>query len=105
MSDLLGRWHLRMKTPIGSIDARYAFTETPHGIEGTAIGEGEQTPLRDIAIDRTPDGERVTWKQTITKPLRLNLEYDVTVTGDALTGHSRAGRLPRSTVSGERAPE
>jgi hypothetical protein len=34
--------------------------------------------------------------------MRLNLEFDVVVDGDQLTGHSRAGRLPRSAVTGNR---
>jgi hypothetical protein len=53
-------------------------------------------------VTQTDEGERVTWKQSITKPLRLNLDFDVIVVGDTMHGHSRAGRLPKSTVSGER---
>ena len=34
--------------------------------------------------------------------MRLNLEFDVVVDGDRLTGHSKAGRLPRSAVTGVR---
>jgi hypothetical protein len=30
--------------------------------------------------------------------MRLNLNFDVVVIGDRLTGHSRAGPLPRSAV-------
>jgi hypothetical protein len=38
--------------------------------------------------------------------MRLNLTFDVTVTGDELTGRAKAGRLPSSKVSGHRsAPE
>lgn len=102
MSSITGAWRLRMKTPIGTIEADYDFTETPDGITGTASGAGEQVALRDIACAPAPDGEHVTWRQSITTPLRLNLEYEVTVTGDTMTGHSRAGRLPRSKVTGER---
>jgi hypothetical protein len=102
MSAITGTWHLRMKTPIGTIDADYQFTETPDGITGTATGAGEQTTLDEIVCATTPDGERVSWRQSITKPLRLNLQYDVTVIGDTLTGASRAGRLPRSQVTGQR---
>lgn len=102
MSAITGTWHLRMKTPIGTIDADYRFTETPDGLTGTATGAGEETRLNEIACATTADGERVTWHQSITKPLRLNLQYDVAVTGDTLTGHSRAGRLPRSQVTGQR---
>ena len=38
----------------------------------------------------------------MTKPIRLNLNFDVVVDGDRFTGHSRAGRLPRSAVAGVR---
>jgi hypothetical protein len=34
--------------------------------------------------------------------MRLNLDFDVLVDGDRLTGHSKAGRLPRSAVTGTR---
>jgi hypothetical protein len=102
MTGLTGTWHLRMKTPIGTIDADYRFAETGGGVTGTAVGAGEETTLEDVVRTTTADGERLTWRQRITKPLRLNLEYDVTVTGDTLAGHSRAGRLPRTAVTGER---
>jgi hypothetical protein len=55
-------------------------------------------PVRDIATN----GQRVTWRQTVTKPMRLNLDLDTTIDGDIRTGHSKAGRLPRSAVSGVR---
>jgi hypothetical protein len=37
--------------------------------------------------------------------MRLNPDFDVVVDGEALTGHSRAGRLPRTTVTGPRRPD
>jgi hypothetical protein len=36
--------------------------------------------------------------------MRLNLDFDVVVDGETLYGHSRAGRLPRTTVTGTRRP-
>jgi hypothetical protein len=102
MTGLTGTWHLRMKTPIGTVDADYRFTETEDGVTGTAVGAGEETTLENVVRTTTADGERLTWRQRITKPLRLNLDYDVTVTGGTLAGHSRAGRLPRTAVTGER---
>jgi hypothetical protein len=35
---------------------------------------------------------------------RLHLAFDVVVDGDTMAGHSRAGRLPRTTVTGIRRP-
>jgi hypothetical protein len=93
-----GTWDVTIKTPIGALAVEYVFTSAADGMAGVATLRGDTVPLRDIAAD----GQRVTWRQTVTKPMRLNLDFDVTVDGDILTGHSRAGRLPRSAVSGVR---
>ena len=95
--DVTGVWDVTINTPIGSLAVVYSFTDDD-GIAGTATGKGETVPLHDIVVDR----QRVTWRQSVTKPMRLNLEFDVEVDGDRLTGHSRAGRLPRSAVTGVR---
>lgn len=102
MNTITGTWVLHMQTPVGTIEADYLFEDEGGVIRGIACGGGETTPLTDITIENGPDGQRVRWRQRITKPLRLNLEYNVTVDGDALAGESRAGRLPRTRVTGER---
>lgn len=103
MSDITGTWNLTMRTPIGSIRADLTFRDVDGTLTGVAAGEHETVPLRDLQIEPVEEGERVRWTQTITKPMRLTLDFDVTRTGDTMTGHSRAGRLPRSTVAGHRA--
>ena len=95
---ILGDWDVSIKTPIGTLAVLYTFTESDGTIAGTATGKDETVPLQDVVID----GQRMTWRQSVRKPMRLNLDFDVTVDGDRLTGHSRAGRLPRSAVMGER---
>ncbi|GGR45311.1 hypothetical protein J2S40_003984 [Nocardioides luteus] len=99
MSTLPGTWDLDLRTPIGTLHVRYVFTETPGGITGTATSDKEAVPVTDIAVGQS---DQVTWKQRVTKPMRLNLDFDVIVDGDTMTGHSRAGRLPGTTVSGKR---
>jgi hypothetical protein len=96
--DLIGEWDVVIKTPIGSLQVLYTFTNDSCALTGTAAGTGEAVALRDITVA----AQRVTWRQSVTKPMRLNLEFDVVVDGDRLTGHSRAGRLPRSAVTGVR---
>jgi hypothetical protein len=95
--ELIGEWDVTIKTPIGSLAVVYTFTDDG-GITGAATGKGETVALRDIVVD----GQRVTWRQSVTKPMRLNLEFDVIVDGNRLAGHSKAGRLPRSAVTGVR---
>ncbi|MEQ8146150.1 hypothetical protein [Streptomyces sp. OP7] len=93
-----GVWDLTVATPIGRIKAAVTFREEDEALVGVASGAGEDVPLRDITVD----GAQVTWKQSVTRPLRLNLAFTVHVEGDTLEGTSRAGRLPASKVTGTR---
>ncbi len=99
---IVGDWDVTIKTPIGSLAIVYSFTDEGGVIGGQRDGPGRDVPLRDIAVANDPGGQRITWRQSVTKPIRLNLSFDVVVDGDRLAGHSRAGRLPRSAVAGVR---
>jgi hypothetical protein len=95
-----GDWDVRIKTPIGTLAITYRFASQNGVLTGAASSKQETVPLTDIVV--SDDGQHVTWRQTVTKPMRLKLDFDVQVDGDRFSGHSRAGRLPRSTVSGVR---
>ena len=97
-----GEWDVTIKTPIGTLAVQYVFTQSREGLGGTATYKAETVPLQDFTSEIVADGTRLTWRQSVTKPIRLNLDFDVVVDGDVMTGHSRAGRLPRSVVSGSR---
>ncbi|MEE3065050.1 MAG: hypothetical protein VYA67_14020 [Actinomycetota bacterium] len=97
-----GDWDVTIKTPIGTLAVLYAFTQLRDGLAGTATYKDETVALQDVTSEPTDGGTRLTWRQSVTRPMRLNLAFDVLVHGDVLSGHSRAGRLPRSTVSGVR---
>lgn len=96
---IIGSWDATMKTPIGSITAVFNFRESDGVLHGTAEGSGDVVEMRDVTAH---EGGRYTWAQTVNKPLRLNLEFDVEVAGDELRGTSRAGRLPKSGVTATR---
>ncbi|MEU8485891.1 hypothetical protein [Streptomyces sp. NPDC048641] len=93
-----GTWDLSVSTPIGKIKAVVELLRQDGVLTGVAHGTGEEVALSDITLD----GDRLTWEQTVTKPLRLNLAFAVTISGDTLTGTSKAGRLPASKVTGRR---
>lgn len=100
MLPILGTWDIELKTPIGTLHAVYVFTEVDGVITGTASTKSETVPLATIGCD----GDRVTWRQSVARPMRLNLDFDVVVDDQGLSGHSRAGRLPRTAVAGTRRP-
>jgi hypothetical protein len=93
-----GFWNLSISTPIGQMKAVIELHRQEGVLTGTARGAGEEVPLYEVILD----GDRLTWKQAVTKPLRLNLAFDVRVDGNTLSGTSKAGRLPSSKVVGER---
>jgi hypothetical protein len=93
-----GTWNLSISTPVGKMKVLLDLRQQNGTLTGTAHGADEEVPLSDIVVD----GDRLTWKQAVTKPMRLNLAFDVTVNGDTLEGTSKAGRLPAAKVTGER---
>jgi hypothetical protein len=95
-----GTWNLVIDTPIGQQRIALQLSTTDGVLHGVARDQrhAEQVELTDIALD----SNRLTWAQSITKPMRLNLTFDVTVKGDEMTGRSKAGRLPGSRVTGHR---
>jgi len=96
---LTGSWNIKISTPIGTQSVVLKLSEKDGIVEGVAQGDAETTPL----ITPVLDGNRLTWKQSITKPMRLNLTFDVTIDDDTLLGTSKAGMLPTSKVVGTRA--
>jgi len=95
----VGSWGLTIRTPVGRQDVVVDIAEDDAGVlSGTARSAAEAVPLQGVVLH----GDRLTWSQAITRPMRLRLTFEVTVDGDAMSGFSRAGRLPRSAVTGVR---
>ncbi|WP_307867768.1 hypothetical protein [Umezawaea beigongshangensis] len=89
-----------MDTPLGKQRAVLELSTRDGSLHGAVrdLRHGEEVVVTDLVRD----GDRLTWAQSVTRPLRLNLVFDVVVDGDELTGRARAGRLPASAVTGRR---
>jgi hypothetical protein len=93
-----GSWQITIATPLGIQSVVLQLSEHAGVLEGVAQGRAETTPLDNLVRD----GNRLTWTQAITKPMRLNLTFDVIIDGDSVNGTAKAGLLPASTISGHR---
>ncbi|NUJ89114.1 hypothetical protein HOW07_13965 [Plantibacter sp. MCCC 1A11337] len=102
MHRIIGTWDLAIRTPIGTLNAVMTFQDEQGVLSGFAASRTEDVPLRDLRVATDAQEDHVMWTQTITTPMRLELAFDVTIDGNRMTGDSRAGRLPRSTVTGVR---
>jgi hypothetical protein len=101
MNSPIGRWQLEIRTPIGKQTPIVEFANSEDILTGSAVVGGD-TPseLRNL----TWEPPTLTWDQSVVRPMRLELKFEVTIDGDHLNGHAKAGRLPRSTVTGQRIP-
>lgn len=93
-----GTWNLSIATPIGKQAVVLELIDDNGSLRGTATGAGETVDLVNPRLDEN----RLTWTQSITKPVKLDLAFDVTFDGDALEGTAKAGLLPKSKVTGAR---
>ena len=95
-----GFWSLAVKTPLGT---RHTVLElyTEEGVlKGISRGEKEQLVLQDLR----QEGDRLSWFQSITRPLRMDLVFDVVIDGDDMNGTAKGGPMPAGKVSGRREP-
>jgi hypothetical protein len=97
LTTFAGSWDVTIVTPIGDLAVVFDITEQNGAILGVARSEDETVDF----LDPVADGNRLTWSQEVTTPMKLKLDFDVTVEGDTMTGTSRAGILS-SKVSGTR---
>jgi len=85
-------------TLIGKMTVVFDITEVDGTIHGTARSDSETVEF----LDAVAEGNKLTWTQVVTTPMKLTLKFDVDVDGDAMTGTSKAGSFPASKVFGSR---
>jgi len=99
MTDFAGSWNATLVTPIGTMIVVFDITDVDGVIGGVAKSDAETVDI----LDAVADGDRLTWTQHVTTPMKLTLKFDVTVDGDTMTGGYKAGIFPSSKVNATRA--
>ena len=95
-----GTWKLSVNTPMGAQESTLVLSNsggTPTGTQSAGASEGR--PVDDLTIN----GNNVSWKSSITKPMALTLEFTGTVDGDSISGKVKLGMFGNQTFSGVRA--
>jgi hypothetical protein len=98
MSTFAGVWNITISTPIGELKVVFDITEEGGAIQGTARSDDETVEF----LNPVADGNRLTWSQDVTTPMKLSLNFDVTVDGDTMSGTSKPPGFPSSKVVGSR---
>lgn len=97
-ANVVGQWQLDIRTPLGTQTPIVTLEATADGLIGHADDRHGRTALRDI----TYLDAHLTWSQSVTRAMNLDLSFYLHVEGDVLDGTAKAGRLPKSRVTGRR---
>ncbi|CAG7640528.1 DJ-1/PfpI family protein [Paenibacillus allorhizosphaerae] len=98
VSDFEGDWDTTIATPVGKLQVKLSISTIDGMIQGTATQGGETVEFMNPVLQ----DDKLTWLMRITKPMRLNLKFEVAVGGDHMTGIAKAGMLPASKLTGKR---
>lgn len=93
-----GDWATEITTPVGKLDVALSISTDKEMIRGKAI-QGEETVE---LVNPVIQDNKLTWSLPITKPMRLNLKFEVSVDGNKMVGTAKAGVLPASKLTGKR---
>nr|WP_154894186.1 DJ-1/PfpI family protein [Paenibacillus xylanexedens] len=93
-----GKWEVVISTPIGKLETSLVIHTDNGSIRGTATQDGETVEL----IHPRDQGDKLVWDLRVSKPMKLQLHFEVNVQGDVMTGTAKAGFLPASKLTGHR---
>lgn len=95
-----GNWHLTLDSSMGKQEFDFALKADGPTLNGTATADGRE--IDSAIFGGTVDGDSLTWKMKVRKPVKLTLTFTMTVDGDALNGKAKAGIFGSYPVTGHR---
>lgn len=97
-SNFDGDWDTTIATPVGKLKVKLSISTRDDVIHGTATQADETVEFINPSIQ----DNKLIWSLRISKPMRLNLRFEVAAKGDQMTGFAKAGVLPASKLTGIR---
>jgi hypothetical protein len=93
-----GRWKISIPTPLGEQQVLLDIDHKEGRLGGTATQGGEVVPFLEPSVD----GDRIAWSQRITKPMKMQIRFDLVRDGDLLSGKAKPGFFPAIGITGAR---
>ena len=93
-----GTWKTTINSPMGVQEG--TLTIATSGATFTGSMRTRRAPRTSPARS---DGNTLTWGSKLTQPFPIDLEFTVTVNGDAMEGSVKAGAFGSSPLKGVRA--
>ena len=84
---LEGTWNVVVKGPTGPQPAVLVLERNGSSFSGTQTGQGSTSPITDFKRD----GNAIYWANHITKPMKMKVEFKGELSGNTITGKTKAG--------------
>ena len=94
-----GKWSLTLNSPMGAQTMSMDLQTEDGSLRGSI--QGPQGAM-DITEGQA-DGDKLSWKVSLTQPMAMELEFTATIDGDAMAGETKMGTFGSATFTGERA--
>lgn len=96
--DFDGRWTISIPTPLGEQQVLLDIDHKEGRLGGTATQGDEVVPFLEPSVA----GNRISWSQRITKPMKMQIKFDLVRDGNLLSGNAKPGFFPAIGVTGTR---
>jgi cytochrome P450 len=86
-ASLEGTWNLVVKGPTGPQPTVLVIERAADKLTGTQSGQGSSTAVTDVTVD----GNKVSWVNHVTKPIKLKVTFAGEISGNTMGGKCKAG--------------
>lgn len=93
-----GSWYIAIETPMGTRHTTCSFESAGGELTGTQSEGGDSTAI----TDGTVNGNELSWKVAIAKPMPMTLTFTGKLDGDLLSGSADTGMFGSFSFSGTR---
>jgi hypothetical protein len=95
---LEGTWNLTIKSPTGPMETTLSIERSGDTLTGSQSGQGLTSPISDVKLD----GNKLTWTNHVTKPMKMKLECSGVIEGTNMTGKVKVGFMGTYPFTGSK---
>jgi hypothetical protein len=94
-----GTWKIAIETPMGTRNTTLVFKTEGGALKGTQSEGSNSTEIADGKVD----GDKLSWKVSISNPMPMDLDFSAQVSGDKITGQAATAMFGSFPFTGSRA--
>ncbi len=92
-----GTWQITAQTPMGEQQSTVELAESGSELTGRMTA-----PEESVIYEGSANGDELSWRVDISKPMSLKLHVTATVDGDSMSGKIKAGMFPAAPFTAQR---